>query len=136
MQVTDSEGRRRFHGAFSGGFSAGYFNSVGSKEGVFVFALLLHLLWEVFWIGDCLFSGALCFCEKISATVYEFESNIMFDRGERECPHAGWAPQSFKSSRKARADKREQNAYDFMDEDEKAVIAICLNFVQKSCCFI
>lgn len=32
-QVTDEQGRRRFHGAFSGGFSAGYFNSVGSKEG-------------------------------------------------------------------------------------------------------
>lgn len=25
--------RRRFHGAFTGGFSAGYYNSVGSKEG-------------------------------------------------------------------------------------------------------
>jgi G patch domain-containing protein 1 len=44
QEVTDSEGRRRFHGAFSGGFSAGYFNTVGSKEGVFVFALLLHSL--------------------------------------------------------------------------------------------
>lgn len=33
LQVTDAEGRRRFHGAFTGGFSAGYFNSVGSKEG-------------------------------------------------------------------------------------------------------
>ncbi len=31
--VTDEKGRRRFHGAFTGGFSAGYFNSVGSKEG-------------------------------------------------------------------------------------------------------
>lgn len=31
--VTDDKGRRRFHGAFTGGFSAGYFNSVGSKEG-------------------------------------------------------------------------------------------------------
>ena len=31
--VTDSQGRRRFHGAFSGGFSAGYFNTVGTKEG-------------------------------------------------------------------------------------------------------
>ncbi|TYZ62034.1 hypothetical protein PybrP1_007744 [[Pythium] brassicae (nom. inval.)] len=31
--VTDEEGRRRFHGAFTGGFSAGYFNSVGSREG-------------------------------------------------------------------------------------------------------
>ena len=32
--VTDDKGRRRFHGAFTGGFSAGYFNSVGSKEGI------------------------------------------------------------------------------------------------------
>lgn len=32
--VTDERGRRRFHGAFTGGFSAGYFNTVGSKEGV------------------------------------------------------------------------------------------------------
>lgn len=31
--ATDSDGRRRFHGAFTGGFSAGYFNTVGSKEG-------------------------------------------------------------------------------------------------------
>lgn len=31
--VTDENGRRRFHGAFTGGFSAGYFNTVGSKEG-------------------------------------------------------------------------------------------------------
>ncbi|XP_033626324.1 G patch domain-containing protein 1-like [Asterias rubens] len=31
--VTDKQGRRRFHGAFTGGFSAGYFNSVGSKKG-------------------------------------------------------------------------------------------------------
>lgn len=34
FQVTDEEGRRRFHGAFTGGFSAGYYNTVGSKEGV------------------------------------------------------------------------------------------------------
>lgn len=33
VQVTDEQGRRRLHGAFTGGFSAGYFNSVGSKEG-------------------------------------------------------------------------------------------------------
>ena len=34
LQVpTDAEGRRRFHGAFEGGFSAGYHNTVGSKEG-------------------------------------------------------------------------------------------------------
>ncbi|KAL3285098.1 hypothetical protein HHI36_019222 [Cryptolaemus montrouzieri] len=31
--ATDSNGRRRFHGAFTGGFSAGFFNTVGSLEG-------------------------------------------------------------------------------------------------------
>uniref|UniRef100_F1KVZ8 G patch domain-containing protein 1 n=1 Tax=Ascaris suum TaxID=6253 RepID=F1KVZ8_ASCSU len=31
--VRDEKGRRRFHGAFTGGFSAGYFNTVGTKEG-------------------------------------------------------------------------------------------------------
>jgi hypothetical protein len=31
--VTDALGRQRFHGAFTGGFSAGYFNSVDTREG-------------------------------------------------------------------------------------------------------
>jgi hypothetical protein len=31
--VVDDQGRQRFHGAFTGGFSAGYFNTVGSEEG-------------------------------------------------------------------------------------------------------
>lgn len=31
--VYDEQGRQRFHGAFTGGFSAGYYNTVGSKEG-------------------------------------------------------------------------------------------------------
>ncbi|XP_034944075.1 G patch domain-containing protein 1 homolog [Chelonus insularis] len=29
----DDQGRRRFHGAFTGGFSAGYFNSVDTRDG-------------------------------------------------------------------------------------------------------
>lgn len=33
QSAVDEKGRRRFHGAFTGGFSAGYFNTVGSKEG-------------------------------------------------------------------------------------------------------
>jgi hypothetical protein len=33
QEVVDVEGRRRFHGAFTGGFSAGYYNTVGSAEG-------------------------------------------------------------------------------------------------------
>ncbi|KAG6334173.1 hypothetical protein ID866_4920 [Astraeus odoratus] len=32
QEVRDEKGRRRLHGAFTGGFSAGYFNTVGSKE--------------------------------------------------------------------------------------------------------
>lgn len=31
--VLDKQGRRRFHGAFTGGYSAGYYNTVGTKEG-------------------------------------------------------------------------------------------------------
>ncbi|EEB07591.1 RNA-binding protein [Schizosaccharomyces japonicus yFS275] len=33
QEARDESGRKRFHGAFTGGFSAGYFNTVGSKEG-------------------------------------------------------------------------------------------------------
>ena len=41
FQVRDEEGRRRFHGAFTGGYSAGYYNSVGSKEGIVIITLRL-----------------------------------------------------------------------------------------------
>ncbi|KAL2935901.1 G patch domain-containing protein TGH [Bienertia sinuspersici] len=63
QEVRDEEGRRRFHGAFTGGYSAGFYNTVGSKE--------------------------------------------------------GWAPQSFTSSRKNRAEAKKQSILDFLDEDEK-----------------
>ncbi|EPE03727.1 g patch domain-containing protein 1 [Ophiostoma piceae UAMH 11346] len=33
QEVRDEKGRRRLHGAFTGGWSAGYYNTVGSKEG-------------------------------------------------------------------------------------------------------
>ncbi|KAK4959484.1 hypothetical protein LTR10_004289 [Elasticomyces elasticus] len=33
QEVLDDRGRKRLHGAFTGGFSAGYHNTVGSKEG-------------------------------------------------------------------------------------------------------
>lgn len=64
QEVRDEEGRRRFHGAFTGGFSAGYYNTVGSKE--------------------------------------------------------GWTPQAFTSSRKNRAEVKQQNILNFLDDDEKA----------------
>jgi G patch domain-containing protein 1 len=34
QEVVDDQGRVRLHGAFQGGFSAGYYMSVGSKEGI------------------------------------------------------------------------------------------------------
>ncbi|PFH59152.1 hypothetical protein XA68_12755 [Ophiocordyceps unilateralis] len=33
QEVRDEKGRKRLHGAFTGGWSAGYFNTVGSKDG-------------------------------------------------------------------------------------------------------
>jgi len=36
QEPTDSQGRKRFHGAFTGGFSAGYYNTVGSEVGTAV----------------------------------------------------------------------------------------------------
>ncbi|KAM1984601.1 hypothetical protein ACFX16_012845 [Malus domestica] len=33
QEVRDEKRRIRFHGAFNGGFSADYYNTVGSKEG-------------------------------------------------------------------------------------------------------
>ncbi|XP_042501445.1 G patch domain-containing protein TGH isoform X2 [Macadamia integrifolia] len=63
QEVRDEEGRRRFHGAFTGGFSAGYYNTVGTKE--------------------------------------------------------GWTPQTFMSSRKNRAEVKQQSILNFLDEDEK-----------------
>lgn len=59
--VKDENGRRRFHGAFTGGFSAGFYNTVGSLE--------------------------------------------------------GWTPSTFKSSRSSKFTPKQQNAYDFMDEE-------------------
>lgn len=43
IQPRDEEGRRRFHGAFTGGYSAGYYNTVGSKEGVFYWNQLVYV---------------------------------------------------------------------------------------------
>lgn len=33
QEARDEQGRKRFHGAFTGGFTAGYHNTVGSREG-------------------------------------------------------------------------------------------------------
>ncbi|XP_055908072.1 G patch domain-containing protein 1 homolog [Eupeodes corollae] len=73
--VTDENGRRRFHGAFTGGFSAGFWNTVGSLE--------------------------------------------------------GWKPQSFKSSRSEKAEKRQQQLpTDFMDDEDLGEFGIAPQRIQ------
>jgi len=44
QEVRDENGRRRFHGAFTGGFSAGYYNT-----GMYCQYCNLFLLFEVFF---------------------------------------------------------------------------------------
>lgn len=40
--------------------------------------------------------------------------------------HAGWTPQAFTSSRKNRAEIKQQNILNFLDDDEKAVCSVLL----------
>lgn len=43
QKVRDKQGRERFHGAFTGGYSAGYYNTVGTAEGkIMPIAKTLH----------------------------------------------------------------------------------------------
>ncbi len=88
-QVRDEQGRRRLHGAFTGGFSAGYYNTVGSKEGE---ALLLY-------------RDPPCPAHPLAPP-----------RPSLPRP-TGWTPSTFKSSRANRAQKV-QKAEDFMDDED------------------
>lgn len=48
MIVKDENGKRRFHGAFTGGFSAGYWNTVGSKEGKLLINNIISFTHNIF----------------------------------------------------------------------------------------
>ncbi|XP_059608725.1 G patch domain-containing protein 1 homolog [Phlebotomus argentipes] len=72
--AVDANGRRRFHGAFTGGFSAGFWNTVGSLE--------------------------------------------------------GWKPQTFKSSRREKAEKVVQSIEDFMDSEDTGEFGIAPQRIQ------
>ncbi|XP_031629990.1 G patch domain-containing protein 1 homolog [Contarinia nasturtii] len=74
--ATDSNGKRRFHGAFTGGFSAGFWNTVGSRE--------------------------------------------------------GWLPSEFKSSRSEKAERRTQQASDFMDDEDMSEFGIAPQRIQTT----
>jgi len=87
--VKDEKGRyKRFHGAFTGGFSAGYFNTVGTKEGK---------------CQPC--SVQQCFVLTGSCSL----TNLL-------CP-LGWAPSTFISTRQQKAERQNARPEDFMDEE-------------------
>ncbi|TTK32048.1 G patch domain-containing protein 1 [Bagarius yarrelli] len=75
--VKDEKGRyRRFHGAFTGGFSAGYFNTVGTKEGQIA-------RWTSGTTGSLIISGApilalCCRCNWL-LTLYRLDTVHDFD---------------------------------------------------------
>jgi len=57
--VTDEQGRRRFHGAFTGGFSAGYYNTCGSEVSEYLIMHGFIIFIHSFYIGG-LYSRIVC----------------------------------------------------------------------------
>ena len=91
LKVRDEQGLKRFHGAFKGGWSAGYFNTVGSKEGIQIEYLLCFMAWFIY-----------TFVATVTTLI-------------------GWAPSTFVSSRKNRSDRKNFKPEDFMDEEDLEV---------------
>ncbi|CAI5942382.1 unnamed protein product [Closterium sp. NIES-64] len=142
QEARDDEGRRRFHGAFTGGFSAGYFNSVGSKEvgadaavpspavPLAAAVLLVSLLPQ--WSarrhegrGDATPEGATAasLIPLLSPSTPEpplFIPTPRVDLPANPSPsNAGWQPASFRSSRSQRAEVQPQRVEALMDADER-----------------
>jgi G patch domain-containing protein 1 len=79
------------HGAFTGGFSAGYFNTVGSKEGA----------------------------STSSESSPPLPSSARRTRADLP-PSPGWTPATFVSSRSDRAKQKASRPEDYMDEEDIA----------------
>ncbi|XP_034038819.1 G patch domain-containing protein 1 [Thalassophryne amazonica] len=95
--VKDEKGRyQRFHGAFTGGFSAGYFNTVGSKEG---------------WAPSGFVSSRQQKAEKLSARPEDFMD-------EEDFSEHGIAPRQITTSHEFSSSRR-----DDAQEKAKAVSA-------------
>lgn len=86
QEVYDSEGRRRFHGAFTGGFSAGYYNTVGRYVLLLIAQLYNMYIYMYIYICVCVYYST----KYLVICVYSRE---------------GFTPTAFKSSRKDRATK-------------------------------
>jgi len=96
-----SKRRDRFHGAFTGGFSAGFYNSVSVNP---------ESMLDVF---D--FPPRLTYYSMPSLVGSKFLTTLATKQvGSAE----GWTPSSFSSSRNKRAARLEQRPEDFMDDED------------------
>ena len=98
QEVTDEQGRRRFHGAFTGGFSAGYFNT-GAAGGRQAGGRARRLLLPPPPLPPPPPTPRAPCCRAV---------------GSKE----GWTPGEFRSSRDARARAQAQSVEQFLDDDE------------------
>jgi len=110
---TSSKRPERFHGAFTGGFSAGFFNSVrtlGSHRGKSRHRPSLSLL---LWC-----TPRLCVVDVSSSRPHGL--TVCGPPGSRAQVGTaeGWTPSTFSSSRDKRAAPREQRPEDFMDDED------------------
>ena len=113
QEVTDAEGRRRFHGAFTGGWSAGYFNTGGLAGGLICWHLVAASCWvqvESGWLKWAGGVGARTALISLPAPLHPLPLQAV---GSKE----GWQPSEFRSSRGARA-AVQQSVEQFLDEDE------------------
>lgn len=97
----------------------------------FEFAGLLHLRLEMRKAGggfmehllvDSLLVIIIQLAQKrVCFFLNTLKSNYFTANFFNECLSAGWTPQSFTSSRKNRAEVKQQSILNFLDDDEKAV---------------
>ena len=92
--ATDAQGHRRFHGAFEGGFSAGYFNSVGSQARL----------------------AASDSADRDLLRTAPRAAEVTWPGRRSSAPQEGWAPSSFVSSRNNRSRRPAASIADFMDD--------------------
>ena len=100
QKVKDKQGRERFHGAFTGGFSAGYYNTVSTPEGSN--SLWLHLKHLYLQYSYKMVSAKLCLQLEIPIdspmTLLSSQSYLLYVLGKLVAVfycHTRWGGQLF-----------------------------------------
>lgn len=126
--VKDEKGRyQRFHGAFTGGFSAGYFNTVGTKEGQCC-SIRTPAESPSVWSGSvviqfpacyilCCSRRILCLCSLQLKPSHVQTWSVWMWTNLVLVVALGWSPSTFLSSRQQKAEKHDARPEDFMDEE-------------------